>query len=756
MINELRVCLSLFEALSHFRLHVDIQSMNSLSKLRHLLLICGTYVLMARLPHLIAGLPDAYQLEEDWLLDPSSFETTVTVDESSSELVMQNGLIRRVWRLDPNASTVSFDNLMTGASLLRAVRPEVELVLDGVLNYVGGLAGQPNHAYLSPDWLASMTADPAAFQFLGYSIGEPAERFAWKRVRHHAPGSEWPPQGKAVRLDFRKDALHISVHYEMYDGVPALSKWFELRNEGDEPVNVDRFKVEVLAIVPYEDPVEFRGVPLTPPDLHIETDYAFGGMSLKNSTRHTVHWVPDPQFQTQVNYLLQNPCLLEVGPMNGPDQTIEPGKSMSSFRVFELMFDSTDRDRKGLSQQRLYRKVAPWVTENPLMLHVVNSDPDVVRTAIDQAADCGFEIVNLSFGSGLNMEDESASNLARFRELNDYARSRGIEMGGYSLLSSRRIKPDGDNAINPETGQPGGQIHGFAPALASDWGRNYFRRLRAFFEATGFSKFVHDGSYPGDLDAASRPPFQKGAADSQWVQWRIITDFYQWMRGAGIYLRVPDYYYLSGANECGMGYREVNWSLPRLQQQIHTRQNIYDGTWQKTPSMGWMFVPLTEYHGGGEAATIEPLDLHRDHYGTMLASNLGAGVQAAYRGERLYDTASTRSVVTKWVNWYKSFREILESDVIHGSSRRADGRDLDWYFHANSNLETKGMLVVFNPLQKAVQKMIFLNVYYTGIEGEIIVRGGYGFNQTVVKDRDDRIKLSIEVPAGGVSWYALH
>lgn len=32
------------------------------------------------------------------------------------------------------------------------------------------------------------------------------------------------------------------------------------------------------------------------------------------------------------------------------------------------------------------------------------------------------------------------------------------------------------------------------------------------------------GSYPGDVDAANRPPLQKGADDSQWVQWQIVTE----------------------------------------------------------------------------------------------------------------------------------------------------------------------------------------------------------------------------------------
>ena len=35
----------------------------------------------------------------------------------------------------------------------------------------------------------------------------------------------------------------------------------------------------------------------------------------------------------------------------------------------------------------------------------------------------------ISFGSGLNMEDESPANYAKFKELRDYADSRGIELG---------------------------------------------------------------------------------------------------------------------------------------------------------------------------------------------------------------------------------------------------------------------------------------------------------------------------------------
>jgi hypothetical protein len=156
-----------------------------------------------------------------------------------------------------------------------------------------------------------------------------------------------------------------------------------------------------------------------------------------------------------------------------------------------------------------------------------------------------------------------------------------------------------------------------------------------------------------------------------------------------------------------------------------------------------MFVPLTQYHGGGSAATIEPLDAHRDHYRRMLQSNLAFGVQACYRGPRLYDTDRTRQLVEQWVVWFKKYRDILESDVIHG--RRADGRDLDWMLHVNPKLNHRGLLVVFNPRGEPVQKRLQVNLYYTGLTDNARIRIGEGPWQTYQLDRKFRVSIPVEV-----------
>ncbi len=358
-------------------------------------------------------------------------------------------------------------------------------------------------------------------------------------------------------------------------------------------------------------------------------------------------------------------------------------------------------------------------------------------------------MVIMSFGSGFDIENEDPAYMAQIRGLVEYGRRKGVELGGYSLLASRKISPE-DDAINPKTGKPGGAIFENSPCLVSRWGNEYFRKLAAFIEKTGIGVLEHDGSYPGDLCASTTHPGHRGLNDSQWAQWRKIAGFYQWCRARGVYLNVPDWYFLEGANKTAMGYREVNWSLPRERQIILGRQNIFDGTWEKTPSMGWMFVPLVEYHGGGEAATLEPLQDHLDAYGQHLAQNFGAGVQACYRGPRLYDSDRTKAVVAHWVGFYKAHRAILDSDIIH--LRRPDGRDIDAILHVNPRLPEKGLAMVYNPTGEAVTRALDLPLYYTGLTQTARVRERDGQPRTYKLDRGYHIEVPVTIPAHGVTW----
>ncbi len=138
----------------------------------------------------------------------------------------------------------------------------------------------------------------------------------------------------------------------------------------------------------------------------------------------------------------------------------------------------------------------------------------------------------------------------------------------------------------------------------------------------------------------------------------------------------------------------------------------------------------------------------------MLAANLGNGVQACYRGPRLYDTDTTKALVKGWVDFYKEHRDILESDIIHSSSRRADGRGLDWMLHANPKLKEKGFLMIFNPTMCAIQKSIRLNLYYTGLTGSVEIRSGDGTVRRGRLNREYELDLEVELEGGESKWVA--
>lgn len=215
--------------------------------------------------------------------------------------------------------------------------------------------------------------------------------------------------------------------------------------------------------------------------------------------------------------------------------------------------------------------------------------------------------------------------------------------------------------------------------------------VRTFIERTGMTCFEHDGSYSGDVCASTSHTHHKGLKDSQWKQFDKIAELYNWMCAEGIYINVPDYYILNGSTKVAIGYREVNWSLPRERQLIHTRQLNYRCTWERIPSSLWSFVPLVEYFGGGEAATLEPLKDHLAEYRALMFQNYGAGIQACYRGPRLYDSEMIRTIKV--------------------------------------------------PL------------YYSGLEKTASVREQEGRAKKYTLDRDWCVTLGVRIPANGYTWY---
>lgn len=160
-----------------------------------------------------------------------------------------------------------------------------------------------------------------------------------------------------------------------------------------------------------------------------------------------------------------------------------------------------------------------------------------------------------------------------------------------------------------------------------------------------------------------------------------------------------------------------------------------------------------KYPVGGAAATIEPLCEHLDHYRLMPNNNLMAGVQASYRGVRLYDTEATMQMVKNSVDTYKAHRTVFESPIVH--IHRPDGRNYDGYIHVDPESEEKGMLVLFNPLDEDITRTVRVPLYYTGIENKAVFSLFDNAPCEYTLNRDNTVTFTCTIPANDFVWFTV-
>ncbi|MBX3255145.1 MAG: alpha-galactosidase [Chitinophagaceae bacterium] len=697
---------------------------------------------------------DAYAHQKnDWLVHKKQMPAQLKENKNEKIITITNGMTQRSFYLGENLVCFDYTNLVSGQQLIRSVRPEARITINGTEYNVGGLYGQKEHAYFVTSWLKELKADKRDFVYTSHEWTSLTQPVNWKATDW--AGNRNLPTGKSLVLSFKNnsDALKdilVKVHYDVFDNIPVLCKRVTIENKSNATITINQVVNEILAMPEEESAVAGDSARMAVPHgIFVESNYAFNDAMRYHMSDQTTNWKSDPLYRSQVHVPFKTPCLLEIYPKEGIGFSLKAGNNFNSIRTYELLLDSHDRERRGLARKKFYRTVAPWVTRNPIFMHLIAEDTAQIRRAIDQCVATGYEAVILSFGSALNMEDTSAANLKMYKEIADYAHSKNILIGGYALFISRSISPDVD-VINPHTGKPGQVEGGSSPCMASAWGIEWLAKVKNFFAKTGFDMFENDGPYGGDVCASTKHTGHKGLEDSQWAQIELQKELYRHLNERGVYINAPDWYFLDGSNKAGIGYREPNFTLPRERQKILNRQNIYDAMWEEIPSMAWGFVPLTEYGGGGAAATIEPLKDHLDMYEQLMMQYYGSGVQACYRGPRLYDTDTTKKLVQSVITWYKKYRDILNSDLIH--LRRADARDWDGMMHVNAGLQQKALAMLYNPLTTPVQRTIKLPLYYTGLNKTAKIRVKEGSPKTYALNGACEATVTVTISAESYTW----
>ena len=122
---------------------------------------------------------------EDWLVKPVVSRAEVYLSQDKKNLVLFNGLVKRVFRITPNVACIDYTNMTNGQQLLRAIKPEAQIILDGKIYDIGGLKGQQEKAYLLPQWVDGFEVGENDFQFIDYKVTELSPFVNWKPNTWH-------------------------------------------------------------------------------------------------------------------------------------------------------------------------------------------------------------------------------------------------------------------------------------------------------------------------------------------------------------------------------------------------------------------------------------------------------------------------------------------------------------------------------------------------------------------------------------------
>ena len=119
-----------------------------------------------------------------------------------------------------------------------------------------------------------------------------------------------------------------------------------------------------------------------------------------------------------------------------------------------------------------------------------------------------------------------------------------------------------------------------------------------FINKTGLSMVETDGPYGGQTCASDTHTHHTGYSDSVFWQNRLQSQFFADLRQLNVFINQPDDYFFHGGSKTGMGYIEWQYSTPRWIDITVARQTIYDDTYFRLPTQGWMIVPLVQYEIG--------------------------------------------------------------------------------------------------------------------------------------------------------------
>jgi hypothetical protein len=523
-----------------------------------------------------------------WVSNDNKLQTVI--EKQGDKLVMTNGLVSRIFDLTQNFLTVSYKNLYTGLEALdqNHLQADVRLSLNDTY-HDGDDTGDVKFL------VGGVDKTTPTFQYTGYQIEDKTQEiYHWEWNESISPAymkdTKWPAAGKALIVSYKApdgcDAkfagVTVQVRYEIYDGIPVIGKTVTVTNSGDSDVIVHHLTSEVLPM-----PTSLQDAIYMESNMDME-----GGLNHdRNNARHfNTKWISSSD-NTGVLLSRYTKSMDNDAPEYGPAYRLAKGASFEGYRLYDLFYSTSYYEWQMMEVKKMYRTLFPQTTDAPLIYHIISSNSSTVKKGIDEAKNSGFNMVLLSFGSGVNAENTSADNIKKYKELCDYAHSKGIMLGAYIMQVARGDSNSGDSNDIYSGGW------GKMRCMTAQSAKTTQENTLSFIRQTGLNCLEIDGIYPGTV-CPNTHAGHEGKEDSITKQWQYaVRDFMKELRALNVYINAPDWTYLCGGNMAVMGYQESGFNVSRARQLIYGREMAYYGTFEKMPAMGWTLVPLSAYQG---------------------------------------------------------------------------------------------------------------------------------------------------------------
>lgn len=582
-----------------------------------------------------------------------------SVVKNGDNFVISNGIVERI--ININSGTVSYKNLYLDYQINKGSSKEAIIGISD-----------------------SDFTIPGDFKFSSYKIIDDILPLVPIDKNQNSP------KGRTLELTFVPSPslsaslqnINVIIRYEIYDGLPLMSKKIYVVNNNTKNFILSKVISEILDLSPDKKNM-----------FYFETN--FNGMNSLSKD----------------NSKFYNNSIVNIAFDNGPYSEVLSGSIFEGFVIFELLHCSEHTYAKNNEIKEIYRTVAPWTLENPLVLCIPDNSIESIKNAILHAKEGGFDTVIHGFLNYFDFQKLNDKQLGAYKEVYSFAKKNDIKLGFFSSLGNTYTKLNKKPSKSFVSNSDNSYINGKDIRTLFTFVKNYILKLNSFIEISGAQVI-----YISDVKNFIGGNFYNHSdlEDVSYTQWKVLNNhLFKELKNKNVSVYSDVDFYLNGVSKTSTGIGNDILSSDIKEQIKHIRNFGYKNRNLKLSSMLFSPVILNNLINEDKNAVFEPLEEKYDLFLKTLSSSVLLGISPFVFGSRLFYNKESKEMLLSVVKIFKENNELLNSNSI--TLNFFDGEDIDYSVSAQNKGFNRGIISLFNDTEKNIRKTVKIPLFYTGL-----------------------------------------